>query len=117
MAHVPLRGTEGGGIVARLARAYTRRRFGRMVEPTAAARPITPGVLIAMGGMETAAQLGWRKLDPRLRWLAIQVDEHAPSGARGASTTATTRACTTGSTRPRSGQSGDWRSSDLFDEP
>jgi alkylhydroperoxidase family enzyme len=30
------------------------------------------GVLTAMGVVETAAELGWRRLDPDLRWLAIQ---------------------------------------------
>jgi alkylhydroperoxidase family enzyme len=70
MAHVPLL-DEASGLVPRLAAAYTKRRFGQMVEPTAAASHHS-GVLIAMGGLETAAQNGWKKLDPTLRWLAIQ---------------------------------------------
>lgn len=70
MAHVPLH-DEPKGIVARLARAYTRRRFGQMVEPAAAASHHA-GVLIAMGGLETTVQFGWKKLDPTLRWLAVQ---------------------------------------------
>jgi alkylhydroperoxidase family enzyme len=70
MAHVPLQ-NEGGGLVARLARSWTRRRFGQMIEPTAAASHHA-GVLVAMGSLETAVQLGWKKLDPTLRWLAIQ---------------------------------------------
>lgn len=71
MAHVPLV-EEPKGVVPRLARRYTQRRFGRMVEPTAAATHHS-GVLVAMGSLETAAQLGWKKLDPTLRWLALQV--------------------------------------------
>jgi alkylhydroperoxidase family enzyme len=70
MAHVPLH-DEPKGIVPRLARAYTRRRFGQMVEPAAAASHHS-GVLIAMGGLETTVQFGWKKLDPTLRWLALQ---------------------------------------------
>jgi alkylhydroperoxidase family enzyme len=42
-----------------------------MVEPTAAASHHS-GVLVAMGALETAAGMGWKKLDPTLRWLAIQ---------------------------------------------
>jgi len=70
MAHVPLL-EERKGVVPRLARLYTKRRMGQMVEPAAAASHHS-GVLVAMGSLETAAQLGWRKLDPTLRWLAIQ---------------------------------------------
>jgi alkylhydroperoxidase family enzyme len=70
MAHVPLL-DEPRGAIPGLARRYTKRRFGRMVEPAAAASHHS-GVLIAMGSLETAVQLGWKKLDPTLRWLAIQ---------------------------------------------
>ena len=70
MAHVPLH-EEPHGVIPRLARRYTKRRFGQMVEPTAVASHHS-GVLVAMGGLETAVQLGWKKLDPTLRWLAIQ---------------------------------------------
>ena len=34
--------------------------------------PITPASCLAMGSLETAVQLGWKKLDPTLRWLAVQ---------------------------------------------
>jgi alkylhydroperoxidase family enzyme len=30
------------------------------------------GVLMAMGAVETAAERGWKRLDPHLRWLAVQ---------------------------------------------
>ena len=70
MAHVPLL-DQPKGLVPRLAARYTKRRFGQMVEPTAAASHHS-GVLVAMGSLETAAQLGWKKLDPSLRWLAVQ---------------------------------------------
>ena len=70
MAHVTLE-KEARGVIPRLARRYTRRRFGQMVEPTAAASHHS-GVLVAMGVLETAVEMGWKKLDPTLRWLAIQ---------------------------------------------
>lgn len=70
MAHVPL-DYDPKGMIPRAARIYTERRFGKMVEPTAAAAHHS-GVLVAMGSLETAVQRGWRKLDPTLRWLAIQ---------------------------------------------
>ncbi len=59
------------GVVAKFAARYSRHRFGQDVEPSMAASHHA-GVLIAMGALETAVQRGWRRLDPRLRWLAIQ---------------------------------------------
>jgi alkylhydroperoxidase family enzyme len=59
------------GFVAKMAARYSRRRFGQDVEPAMAASHHA-GVLIAMGALETAVERGWRRLDPRLRWLAIQ---------------------------------------------
>jgi alkylhydroperoxidase family enzyme len=70
MAHVPL-DTEPRGIVPRLAASYAQRKFGQVVEPAQAASHHS-GVLVAMGVLETAVDKGWKKLDPTLRWLAIQ---------------------------------------------
>jgi alkylhydroperoxidase family enzyme len=70
MAHVPL-DHEPKGVIRRLARVYSRHRFGQEVEPGAAASHHA-GVLVAMGALETAADMGWKKLDPILRWLALQ---------------------------------------------
>jgi len=58
-------------LVPRLALRYSRHRFGRVVEPVAAAAHHS-GVLVAMGALETAAERGWHRLDRDLRWLAIQ---------------------------------------------
>lgn len=71
MAHVTLV-ERPKGLVARSAAAYSRRRFGRSVEPGMAASNHN-GVLVAMGAVETAAQLGWHKLDRQLRSLAVQL--------------------------------------------
>jgi len=70
MAHVQLLDT-ADRLVAKVALRYSRRRFGRVVEPVAAAAHHS-GVLLAMGALETVAERGWRRLDPSLRWLAIQ---------------------------------------------
>jgi alkylhydroperoxidase family enzyme len=70
MAHVPL-AEKGDRLVARLAYRYSRRRFCQVVDPVAAAAHHT-GVLMAMGALETVAERGWKRLDPHLRWLAIQ---------------------------------------------
>ena len=113
MAHVPLQ-DEPTGMIPRLARRYTRRRFGQMVEPTAAASHHA-GVLVAMGALETAAQLGWKKLDPTLRWLAIQatgtrigcswcIDYGYYEGMHAGIDPEKVRAVT------------NWRASDLFDD-
>ena len=85
-----------------------------MVEPTAAASHHS-GVLVAMGALETAVQHGWKKLDPTLRWLAVQVtgtrigcswciDYGYYEGMNHGIDPAKVRAVT------------NWRDSDLFDE-
>ncbi len=79
MAHVELI-EHPKGLIPRLAAAYGRKRFGRDVEPLQAAAHHT-GVLVAAGLTETAAEKGWRKLDPRLMLLAVQ----AAAGAIGCS--------------------------------
>jgi alkylhydroperoxidase family enzyme len=70
MAHVSLI-DHPKGVVPRAAAAYSKRRFGRSVEPVEAASHHS-GVLIASGLVETAAERGWRKLDPHLMMLAVQ---------------------------------------------
>ncbi|HXW34902.1 MAG TPA: hypothetical protein VEJ87_10025, partial [Acidimicrobiales bacterium] len=71
MANVPLI-DHPTGVIPKLATKYSKKRFGEIVEPAAAANHHS-GVLVAMGAIETVAERGWRKLDPRLRFLAIQV--------------------------------------------
>lgn len=69
-----------GKLIPRLASAYGRRRFGRDTEPVQAAAHHS-GVLVADGLLETAAQMGWKKLDHHLALLACQ----ATAGAIGCS--------------------------------
>jgi alkylhydroperoxidase family enzyme len=70
MAHVTLI-EKPKGLVPKLSARYGRRRFGQDVEPVMAASH-HGGVLVAMGALETAVDRGWKRLDPRLRWLAVQ---------------------------------------------
>jgi alkylhydroperoxidase family enzyme len=70
MAHVTLV-DRPAGLVAKIAARYSRHRFGQDVEPVMAASHHS-GVLIAIGALETAVERGWKRLDPHLRWLAIQ---------------------------------------------
>jgi alkylhydroperoxidase family enzyme len=113
MAHVPLL-QEPRGVVSRLARRYTKRRFGQMVEPTAAASHHA-GVLVAMGSLETAAQFGWKKLDPTLRWLAIQATS-ARVGCSWCIDYGYYEGMNEGLDPAKVRAAGAWRTSDLFDE-
>ncbi len=79
MANVTLV-TSPKGIVPKLAFGYSRKKMASVVDPVRAAAHHS-GVLVAMGAIETAAERGWRKLDPNLRWLALQ----ATGGAIGCS--------------------------------
>ena len=113
MAHVPLV-DEPKGIIARLSFGYAKRRFGRMIEPMAAAAH-HPGVLVAVGALETTAQIGLKKLDPTLRWLAIQ----AAAGTIGCSWCtdyAYYEGMNEGIDSAKVRVAGQWRDSELFDE-
>lgn len=70
MAHVALV-EKPKGLIPRIAAGYSRRRFGRDVEPMQAAAHHS-GVLTAAGLLETAAEKGWKKLDTHLMLLAVQ---------------------------------------------
>jgi alkylhydroperoxidase family enzyme len=112
MAHVPLV-DEPRGIIARLSVRYSKRRFGRMIEPMAAAAHHS-GVLVAVGALETTAQMGMKKLDPTLRWLAVQ----AAAGTIGCSWCtdyAYYEGMNEGIDPAKVRAAGRWRESDLFD--
>ncbi len=113
MAHVPLH-DEPHGVIPRLARQYTERRFGQMVEPTAAASHHA-GVLVAMGSLETAVQRGWKKLDPTLRWLAIQTSA-AKIGCSWCIDYGYYEGMNEGIDPAKVRAAAHWRTSDLFDE-
>ena len=75
MAHVALV-DEPQGIVQKYAWRYSRKQFGKVVEPVQAAAHHN-GVLAASGALETAVARGWNELDENLRWLAIQATSAA----------------------------------------
>ena len=60
------------GLVRRFAFRYTRRAFGHVVEPTAAAAN-HGGVLAGWGAMEMIASRSWNRFDPTLRGLVIHL--------------------------------------------
>ncbi|HVU73224.1 MAG TPA: carboxymuconolactone decarboxylase family protein [Mycobacteriales bacterium] len=63
---------EPRGLLRRLAWRYSRKTFGKVVDPVRANAHHT-GVLLASGALETAVAKRWRTLDQHLRWLAIQM--------------------------------------------
>jgi alkylhydroperoxidase family enzyme len=59
------------GLIQRMAFSYSKKNFTKVVDPARAAANHA-GVLVAMGAIETVVEKGWHKLDPHLRWLAVQ---------------------------------------------
>ena len=113
MAHVQLEDS-AQRLVPRLALRYSRRRFGRVVEPVAAAAHHS-GVLVAMGALETAAERGWKRLDIHLRWLAIQAAGMA-IGCSWCTDYGYYEGMQQGTDPAKVRAVGQWRSSDVYDE-
>ncbi len=59
------------GLIARAAWWYSKKNMGQAVEPVRAAA-LHGGVSFGWGMLEMAAERSWHKLDPKLRWLAVQ---------------------------------------------
>jgi alkylhydroperoxidase family enzyme len=59
------------GFIQRMAFSYSKKNFTKVVDPARAAANHS-GVLVAMGAIETVVDKSWHKLDPHLRWLAVQ---------------------------------------------
>jgi alkylhydroperoxidase family enzyme len=113
MAHVALI-QKPKGLLQRYAWRYSRKVFGKVVEPTQALA-IHPGALLASGALETVVAKKWKTLDPRLKWLALQatsmaigcswcIDYGYYEGMQGGITPAKVR------------DVGIWRDSDMYDE-
>ena len=75
MAHVELI-ERPKGVLQRYAWRYSRKTFGKVVDPVRAAAH-HGGVLTAAGALEMAVERGWKALDPDLRWLALQATSSA----------------------------------------
>ena len=96
MAHVPLQDEARGATSPGWPARYTRRRFGQMVEPTAGASHHSgrPG---RDGQPRDRGATGLEEARPDAAVAGHPGGLGPRSAARGASTTATTRACMTGS--------------------
>jgi alkylhydroperoxidase family enzyme len=68
------------GLLRRYAWRYSRKTFGKVADPVRALAH-HGGVLASGGLLEMAVARSWHRLDPKLRWLAIQ----AASGEIGCS--------------------------------
>jgi alkylhydroperoxidase family enzyme len=75
MAHVSLV-AQPKGLLRRYAWRYSRKMFGKVVEPVQASAHHT-GVLMASGALETVVAKRWTTLDHHLRWLALQATSMA----------------------------------------
>lgn len=75
MALVPLI-DQPRGLLRRYAWRYSRRTFGKVVDPVLAAANHS-GVLLASGALEMALARRWKALDPHLAWLAVQATSQA----------------------------------------
>lgn len=75
MAHLPLI-DRPKGLLRRFAWRYSRKEFGRVVDPVRAAAHHS-GVLMASGALEMTVAKSWKTLDPHLRWLALQATSMA----------------------------------------
>jgi hypothetical protein len=71
---------EPRGLLRRYAWRYSRKNRGAVADPVRALAHHS-GVLTSNGLLEMAVARGWRRLDPQLRWLALQ----ATSGQIGCS--------------------------------
>jgi alkylhydroperoxidase family enzyme len=75
MAHVTLV-QQPKGLLRRYAWRYSRKMFGKVVEPVQASAHHS-GVLMASGALETVVAKRWTTLDPHLKWLALQATSTA----------------------------------------
>jgi alkylhydroperoxidase family enzyme len=75
MANVPLV-HRPRGLLRRYAWRYSRKTFGKVVDPVRV-QAHHGGVLMASGALEMAVARSWTKLDPKLRWLALQATSSA----------------------------------------
>ena len=113
MAHVTLV-KEPRGLIQRYAWRYSRKMFGKPVEPVQAAAHHS-GVLMASGALETVVAKRWTALEPHLRWLALQ----ATSTAIGCSWCVDFgyyEGVQTGVPAAKVRNVGRWRDSDVYDE-
>ncbi|MHB8682239.1 MAG: carboxymuconolactone decarboxylase family protein [Acidimicrobiales bacterium] len=113
MAHVTLIDAPRGA-VRRMAFRTARKQFGRTVEPIQAAAHHN-GVLVAWGALEKAAEMGWRRLDPGIRGLVVQLTS-ARIGCSWCTDYGYYENVRNGIGPDKVRAVNDWRTSPLFDE-
>jgi alkylhydroperoxidase family enzyme len=64
------------GLLRRYSWRYSEKKFGKVVDPVRALAH-HGGVLVSNGALEMAVERGWHRLDPHLRWLALQATSAA----------------------------------------
>jgi alkylhydroperoxidase family enzyme len=60
------------GLLRRYAWRFSRKKMAGQIADPVRALAHHGGVLTASGVLEMVAERGWRRLDPHLRWLAVQ---------------------------------------------
>src|SRR4051812_12615694 len=113
MAHVTLV-SRPKGLLQRYARRYTRKMFGKVVEPVQAAAHHN-GVLMSSGVLEMVVAKRWTTLDPHLKWLAIQATSMA-IGCSWCIDYGHYEGVQTGVPAAKVREVGRWRDSDVYDE-
>jgi alkylhydroperoxidase family enzyme len=113
MAHVTLV-QEPKGLLRRYAWHYSRRMFGKVVEPVQASAHHS-GVLMASGVLETVVGKKWNTLDHHLRWLALQATSMA-IGCSWCIDFGYYEGIQTGVPPVKVRDVGRWRDSDAYDE-
>lgn len=113
MAHVTLV-AQPKGLVQRYAWRYSRKMFGKVVEPVQAAAHHN-GVLMSSGALETVVAKRWTTLDPHLKWLALQATSMA-IGCSWCIDYGHYEGVQTGVPAVKVRDVGRWRDSDAYDE-
>lgn len=103
------------GLLRRYAWRFSRKKMAGQIADPVRALAHHGGVLTASGVLEMVAERGWRRLDPHLRWLAVQ----AAAGQIGCSwcTDFGYYEAVQGGADPRKIRDVPrWRDSDVYDE-
>lgn len=113
MAHVTLV-QQPKGLLQRYAWRYSRKTFGKVVEPVQAAAH-HGGVLMSSGALEMVVAQRWKTLDPHLRWLALQATSMA-IGCSWCVDFGYYEGVQAGVPIAKVREVGRWRDSDVYDE-
>lgn len=102
------------GLLQRYAWRYSRKTFGKVVEPVQAGAHHN-GVLLSSGALEMLVEKQWKTLDPHLRWLALQATSMA-IGCSWCIDYGYYEGLQTGVPVAKVRDVGRWRDSDVYDD-